>query len=702
MNKTYPINQRIHHRINRTKEYETKLSLWITIAAFLMTIFLALLIAYGLPTGPTWIDYIRNIVIAICLNGILFYLFSFLISIILSYSNMRLPFFTVSTLLYTGLVYGITLHYEKSGMTFSILIGILIVSFTIFLGIFMYILLRKKISRNIIISILIFASIVSIWQEGIYWERNASTRLLDEESEYGIYEVDSLTYGSGTDKHRKEYAKDVTEITPSVDASDFITKWGNKRADFWGFGPENFPINGRAFLPQGEGPFPVILMVHGNHTMEHLSTAGYDYLGETLASQGFFFVSVDEDFVNYSNYTGQPNDNYLLRTWLLLQHLIQLHEMNDDPNSVFYQKLNMDAVALSGHSRGGQAAAMAADYHRFFDDEKLLHALEPINIRGVAAVSPTDKSIDSQRANLENVSYFSIHGAQDADVFNFRGDDQFYRTNVSNDDSLFKATAYIEHANHVQFNTDWGRYDLSLPKGMFLNQGTLMSAKAQQQIAKVYLSAFYQAVFKEDTSFDEQLASKRQVGNILPDVTIIEKYRSHAYRSLVQYNKHTELIGEFNHFTKQEVIRPKNRSGGSHVNEVLQLSWDGTASYSLSLADLALNNEVNLIANNLIFTLANRSAHDDVEMHVKIEDEVGLLTEKTVLLSRAIDIKQTRFGLFDSIYRDGKYEVSSEAIFESIVVPLDDVLVTPWSDATIQVDFIGENGEIMIEEIAVE
>src|SRR5699024_7462097 len=124
-------------------------------------------------------------------------------SIILSYSNMRLPFFTVSTLLYTGRVYGITLHYEKSGMTFSILIGILIVSFTIFLLIFIYLLLKKNIWRSIIISILIFARIVSIMQERIYCERNSSTILLDEESEYGIYEVDLLTYGSGTDKYRK-------------------------------------------------------------------------------------------------------------------------------------------------------------------------------------------------------------------------------------------------------------------------------------------------------------------------------------------------------------------------------------------------------------------------------------------------------------------------------------------------------------------
>src|SRR5699024_6532794 len=116
----------------------------------------------------------------------------------------------------------------------------------------------------------------------------------------------------------------VSETSLPVDASHFITQWSDKRAAFWGFQPDNFPINGRVWMPDGEGKYPLILMVHGNHTMEYLSTAGCDYLGEMLASHGFIFISVDQDYVNYSNHLGQPNGNYKLRTWLLLQHLTQL------------------------------------------------------------------------------------------------------------------------------------------------------------------------------------------------------------------------------------------------------------------------------------------------------------------------------------------------------------------------------------------
>src|SRR5699024_11315000 len=90
------------------------------------------------------------------------------------------------------------------------------------------------------------------------------------------------------------------------------------------------------------------------HNIKKLSTVLYDYLCEIIASHGFIFISVDEDFINYSNITGQPNDNYLLRTWILLQHIVQLKEMNQKEDSLFYQKVNLQEIALSGHSRGGQ------------------------------------------------------------------------------------------------------------------------------------------------------------------------------------------------------------------------------------------------------------------------------------------------------------------------------------------------------------
>ena len=88
------------------------------------------------------------------------------------------------------------------------------------------------------------------------------------------------------------------------------------RKKYWGFDPKAFPINGRVWYPDGAGPFPLVLIVHGNHNMKDFSDPGYGYLGELLASRGFILASVDENFIN-GGLRGE-NDG---RGWLLLEHL---------------------------------------------------------------------------------------------------------------------------------------------------------------------------------------------------------------------------------------------------------------------------------------------------------------------------------------------------------------------------------------------
>ena len=51
-----------------------------------------------------------------------------------------------------------------------------------------------------------------------------------------------------------------------------------------------------------EGLFPLVLIVHGNHLMNDYSDPGYEYLGKLLASKGYIFVSVDENFLNAAPY----------------------------------------------------------------------------------------------------------------------------------------------------------------------------------------------------------------------------------------------------------------------------------------------------------------------------------------------------------------------------------------------------------------
>ena len=102
-------------------------------------------------------------------------------------------------------------------------------------------------------------------------------------------------------------------------------------------------------------PFPLVLMVHGNHAMEDFSDPGYAYLGEHLASRGIVAVTVDENFLNGSTadlanlptFEGlgldEEND---ARAWLLLEHLRQWRDWSHDPSSPFAGRVDLDRVGL--------------------------------------------------------------------------------------------------------------------------------------------------------------------------------------------------------------------------------------------------------------------------------------------------------------------------------------------------------------------
>ena len=125
---------------------------------------------------------------------------------------------------------------------------------------------------------------------------------LPDPSARGSFPVATLTYGSGDDRHRPEFGAKVILRTAPFDGSRLIGRWkgrsGWARTRFFGFDGKRLPIQARVYYPEGPGPFPLVLAVHGNHSMEEWSDPGYGYLGELLASRGILFASVDENFLN--------------------------------------------------------------------------------------------------------------------------------------------------------------------------------------------------------------------------------------------------------------------------------------------------------------------------------------------------------------------------------------------------------------------
>src|SRR5262249_53546245 len=152
-----------------------------------------------------------------------------------------------------------------------------------------------------------------------------------------------------------------------------VERWsgaqGWARTRYWGFDARKLPIQGRVWYPKGDGPFPLVLIVHGNHSAEKFSDPGYAYLGELLASRGYIFVSVDENFLHSSaiDLLGMPDvglkEENDARGWLLLEHLKVWRRWNREAGNPFQGKVDMERIALIGHSRGGEAVAVAAAFN---------------------------------------------------------------------------------------------------------------------------------------------------------------------------------------------------------------------------------------------------------------------------------------------------------------------------------------------------
>ncbi len=61
---------------------------------------------------------------------------------------------------------------------------------------------------------------------------------------------------------------------------------------------------------------------------------------------------------------------------------------------------------------------------------------------------------------LENINYCTIQGSHDSDIPSFYGLNQFDRVKFTGANDWFKSAVYVYAANHGQFNTIWGNFDV--------------------------------------------------------------------------------------------------------------------------------------------------------------------------------------------------------------------------------------------------
>ena len=424
----------------------------------------------------------------------------------------------------------------------------------------------------------------------------------------GTYPVRTLVYGSGTDKRRAAFRDSVTLKTKTVDGSAMVSappEIAKDRSKYWGFDFKKLPINGRVWYPQGDGPFPLVLIVHGNHNMKDFSDPGYGYLGQHLASRGFILASVDENFIN-GNLRGE-NDG---RGWLLLEHLRRWRAWNDSLGSPFYHKVDMGNIALMGHSRGGEAVAVAAAFNRLshYPDDATIKFDYNFDIKSIVAIAPVDGQYQpaGKPTPVENVNYLVFHGSHDGDVSAFSGLRQYQRIKFTDGRPWFKSAVYVYRANHGQWNTVWGNKDNGPRSGRWLALDELISPEEQRQFGRVYIGGFLEATLKGKKEYLPMFRDHRTIGQWLPKTMYITRFSESSYRALAGFDEDVDVTtgsvpgvmisGDSLSGWKEAPIPIRSRNSDLGTNAVW-LGWNNKpvgkdttkprapASYSITISD---------------------------------------------------------------------------------------------------------------------
>ena len=487
--------------------------------------------------------------------------------------------------------------------------------------------------------------------------------MLADPTQPGPYAVATLTYGSGTDRRRPEYGTEVDLHTEPLDISQL---WAGPKGLakpyfqwFWGFSRENVPLNGRVWYPQGAGPFPLVVMVHGNHNAADFSDAGYAYLGELLASRGYIFASVDENFLN-GGATYKAEGEMPVRAYLLLRHLEVWQQFNETAGGPLNGKVDMNNIALMGHSRGGEAAAVASVFNgmTYYPLNSDVAMNFNFHIKAVAALAPCDgqykvRGLPTAPANID---YMVLQGGHDTDVYAFSGVNQYERVIWNDNQFHFKTAVWVEHMNHGGMNTTWGS-DREGPISWVYQERPLLDGEEQRQVVKAYVSAFLDASLKGDRSLLPFLRDYRMGAVWLPATSYAPLFTDSTFQVVEDFQGNnltdtpTQPGATVNHegldVTEQ---KPALRANALRQSKAGLLTWEATgASYAITLPEFWQADPDTA----LTFALGGARPKADIDVTVELVDRQGNVAR--LPLSRyGAPLPQptnpvTKFGLLDQV-----------------------------------------------------
>ena len=497
--------------------------------------------------------------------------------------------------------------------------------------------LKKNILKAVICSVAL-----SILSFILFSEKQLE--VIDSENLFNIPEGNNnftyLTYSPGEDNHREEY-KNPNFISYNLDASKILeSKWNQSKIEwrerYWGFNKKNLPLNGRLWIPEGDQKFPIISIIHGNHSMQEHSDDGYNYLGEYLSEHGYIFNSLDQNFLNGS-WTGDFRGKEMTtRAWHFLENLNYLKKLNNDSSSILYNKIDFNNIIVMGHSRGGEAVNIASKFNELktFPDNGNVELDYNFNIKGIVTLAPTDYRY-FRNYDLQNINYLSVQGSMDSDEDSFFGIRQANRLENSNSFSDFNIL--IEGANHSQFNTSWGKHDIGFPGKLLVNNSNILPGWLQRKILKYYLIDFlnYTLEGDEDALYNLKKSIKYPIEEDLYK-KIISRSNIGGSKVLLDFEG-DELSKGYNskliieNTSKFQLEPLKFRGGKSQDNSAMKINISDSSIFKIEILE-------ELSANNFLsFDISNE--RDSASLEIKF------LKNDTTIHSEKIDLDNTKIDL---------------------------------------------------------
>lgn len=265
----------------------------------------------------------------------------------------------------------------------------------------------------------------------------------------------------------------------------------------------NMPVrlNGVIAAPdEGDGPFPVVVIIHGSHpgcpevehgvdrwpcdpALEQRNYSGFAYLAEALAGQGYIVLAPNFNAEHTFGFGEPVPDERLTQVFDL--HLQALAEAAAGGANGFGVDLagraDLSRLALFGHSRGGGSAVGLANSPELMAASRGYGpAAGVLLIAGATAALEPWSSVSAPLA--------TILAACDGDVTDQAGQLFFEGPRLAPDQTEWAASAWLERANHNSFN--------SILPGDMINQSsrpdcaTLLDGEAQRDWLVDYAGDF--------------------------------------------------------------------------------------------------------------------------------------------------------------------------------------------------------------------